>query len=543
MDAITRVLNAIEHGDPHAAEQLLPLVYDELRKLAAERMAQEKPGQTLQATALVHEAYLRLVGGEQTQDWDGRRHFFAAAAEAMRRILIDRARHKQTRKAGGGRRRLDLDDIEPALEEGNGDRLLALDEALRQLEAEDPRKAELVKLRFFAGLTAEQAAAALGVSTLHRREGLGVRPKLAPGGDRPHVRTADPDRLEKTVTGLAPVSRIVLWTGPPPGRGDSHDRVTARQRGDLPRRPGHPRPGPPAGVRPGGVRRGRGPDRPRRGPAGGRRHARQPAGPSGGERPRRRPRPACRKSPGTVIGPYKLLEQIGEGGMGTVWMAQQTEPVKRLVAVKLIKAGMDSRQVIARFEAERQALALMDHPNIAKVLDAGATPERPAVLRHGAGQGRADHPVLRRAAADAPRSGWSCSCRSARRCSTRTRRASSTATSSPPTCWSRLYDGKPVAKVIDFGVAKAAGQPLTDRTLVTGFGAVVGTLEYMSPEQAELEQPRHRHPQRHLLAGRAAVRAADRHDAAADEAAGAGRLRWSAADHPRGGAAEAEHAS
>jgi len=165
MDTITKVLNAIEHGDPHAAEQLLPLVYDELRKLAAESMAQEKPGQSLQATALVHEAYLRLVGGDQPRDWDGRRHFFAAAAEAMRRILIDRARHKQTLKAGGGRCRLDLDDIEPALQEGNGDRLLVLDEALRQLEAEDPRKAALVKLRFFAGITAEQAAAAMGVST------------------------------------------------------------------------------------------------------------------------------------------------------------------------------------------------------------------------------------------------------------------------------------------------------------------------------------------------------------------------------------------
>jgi len=165
MTDVTRILSAIEQGDPQAAAQLFPLVYDELRKLAALRLAQEKPGQTLQATALVHEAYLRLVGGEQTQDWDGRRHFFAAAAEAMRRILIDRARHKQTLKAGGERRRLDLDDVEPALEEENGDRLLTLDEALRQLEAEDPRKAELVKLRFFAGLTAEQAAAALGVST------------------------------------------------------------------------------------------------------------------------------------------------------------------------------------------------------------------------------------------------------------------------------------------------------------------------------------------------------------------------------------------
>ena len=165
MKDATRILSAIEQGDPHAAEQLLPLVYDELRKLASQKLAEEKLGQTLQPTALVHEAYLRLVGGEQTRDWDGRRHFFAAAAEAMRRILIDRARHKQTRKAGGGRRRLDLDALEPALEEENGDRLLALDEALRQLEAEDPRKAELVKLRFFAGLTAEQAAAALGVST------------------------------------------------------------------------------------------------------------------------------------------------------------------------------------------------------------------------------------------------------------------------------------------------------------------------------------------------------------------------------------------
>src|SRR5262249_42128247 len=132
--------------------------------LAAARLADEKPGQTLQPTALVHEAYLRLVGDGQARAWDGRGHFFAAAAEAMRRILIDNARHKQTHKAGGDRRRPDPDDVEPALEEGDGDRLLALDEALRQLEAEDPRKAQLVKLRFFAGLTAEQAAAALGVS-------------------------------------------------------------------------------------------------------------------------------------------------------------------------------------------------------------------------------------------------------------------------------------------------------------------------------------------------------------------------------------------
>jgi RNA polymerase sigma factor (TIGR02999 family) len=164
MTDVTRILLDIEQGDTKAAEQLLPLVYEELRKLAAQKLAHEKPGQTLQPTALVHEAYVRLVVGDQPRDWDGRGHFFAAAAEAMRRILVDGARHKQSRKAGGGRRRLDLDDIEPVLEEADGDRLLALDEALRRLEAEDPRKAELVKLRFFAGLTAEQAAAALGVS-------------------------------------------------------------------------------------------------------------------------------------------------------------------------------------------------------------------------------------------------------------------------------------------------------------------------------------------------------------------------------------------
>jgi RNA polymerase sigma factor (TIGR02999 family) len=165
MSTVRQLLDSAAAGDPKAAAELLPLVYDELRKLAAQRLAQEKPGETLQATALVHEAYLRLVDAQQAPHWDSGGHFFAAAAEAMRRILIDRARHKQTRKAGGGCHRLDLDDIEPALEEENSDHLLALDEALRQLEAEDPRKAELVKLRFFAGLTAEQAAAALGVST------------------------------------------------------------------------------------------------------------------------------------------------------------------------------------------------------------------------------------------------------------------------------------------------------------------------------------------------------------------------------------------
>jgi RNA polymerase sigma factor (TIGR02999 family) len=160
---VTHILSAIERGDRDAAEQLLPLVYDELRKLAAQRLAQEAPGQTLQATALVHEAYLRLVDVEKVQDWNSRAYFFAAAAEAMRRILLDRARDKRRLKRGGGWRRLRLDRIDLPVAESS-DEVLALDEALAKLAQEDSVCAELVKLRFFAGLTQEEAAATLGIA-------------------------------------------------------------------------------------------------------------------------------------------------------------------------------------------------------------------------------------------------------------------------------------------------------------------------------------------------------------------------------------------
>ena len=163
MSEVTRILSQIDEGDPSAAEQLLPLVYDELRKLAAARMAQEKTGQTLQATALVHEAYLRLVDVESSQQWNSRGHFFAAAAEAMRRILIDRARDKKRLKRGGDRQKLDLDAIEIALNTPADD-LLALDEALERLASEYKQCAELVKLRFFAGMSQREAAAALGIA-------------------------------------------------------------------------------------------------------------------------------------------------------------------------------------------------------------------------------------------------------------------------------------------------------------------------------------------------------------------------------------------
>jgi RNA polymerase sigma factor (TIGR02999 family) len=164
MSDVTQILSAIEQGDPQASEQLLPLVYDELRKLAAARIAHEKPGQTLQATALVHEAYLRLLcPADAEQRWNSRGHFFAAAAEAMRRILIDNTRRKESGKHGGNRERVDLDCISLSTEPTSLD-LVALDEKLTEFAAMEPAKAELVKLRFFAGLTMSEAAAALGIS-------------------------------------------------------------------------------------------------------------------------------------------------------------------------------------------------------------------------------------------------------------------------------------------------------------------------------------------------------------------------------------------
>ncbi len=163
--SVTQILGQIESGDPAAAEQLLPLVYAELRKLAAGRLAQEKPGQTLQATALVHDAYIRLVDVEKAKHWDSRGHFFGAAAEAMRRILVENARRKQRLKRGGQMHRSPLEDVEVQSEVPSDD-LLALDEAITKLEAEDPEKAKIVQLRFFAGLSHEEAASVVGVSAV-----------------------------------------------------------------------------------------------------------------------------------------------------------------------------------------------------------------------------------------------------------------------------------------------------------------------------------------------------------------------------------------
>jgi RNA polymerase sigma factor (TIGR02999 family) len=164
MSEVTRILSAIEHGDPSAADQLLPLVYDELRKLAADRLAKEKPGQTLQATALVHEAYLRLVDVAKAQHWNSRGHFFAAAAEAMRRILVDQARRKRSVRRGGDLQRHRIEDQEIEAPKPAED-LIAVHEALERFQGVDAVAAQLVKLRYFAGLTIPQAAEALGIST------------------------------------------------------------------------------------------------------------------------------------------------------------------------------------------------------------------------------------------------------------------------------------------------------------------------------------------------------------------------------------------
>src|SRR5437868_5697915 len=379
MSEVTRILSAIDQGDAHAAAQLLPLVNEELRKLAVQRLAQEKPGQTLQATALVHEAYLRLVDVGEAQDWNSRGHFFAAAAEAMRRILVDQARSKQADKHGGGRPRVDLPDDLAAPDAHPAD-LVALDEALTQLERHDPAAARLVTLRYFAGLSLRGEVESLLEAS--RRAGRFLEPSA-------------------------------------PARGATVDLPPSAER------------------------------------------------------------------PGTVIGPYTLLQQIGEGGMGTVFMAEQTEPVRRKVALKVIKAGMDSRQVIARFEAERQALAMMDHVNIARVLDAGATdsglPYFVMELVHGV-------PITKYCDDNhlTPRERLELFVPVCQAIQHAHQKGIIHRDIKPSNVMVTLYDGKPVPKMIDFGVAKATEQKLTEKTLFTQYGTIMGTLEYMSPEQAEM---------------------------------------------------------
>ena len=428
MNEVTRILCAIEEGDPHAAAQLLPLVYDELRKLAAGHMANEAPGHTLNATALVHEAYLRLVGPVGDRSFANRGHFFAAAAEAMRRILVDSARRKQARETrrwsgpvpGRGR---------PIACADHGRRFV--DRSRRRSRPRSKRidssAAELAKLRIFGGLSVEEAAERLGMSraTAFRAwtyarawltaaladrseeflrllgRGLrlvGVKPRrLKPCQPIPSsfaTCSSPPRRCRRPIGN--PISPIIAATMPScaPRSNACWPPMTPRPRSSKPPRSRRPNP-----------RR-----RDSRGHAGsGRRNHRLPPE-SGNQRTARSPRSrthrreaVARIVPGQVIaGRYTLLEVLGEGGMGTVYRAEQTEPVKRQVALKLIKIGMDSRAVLARFDAERQALALMDHPNIARVYDGGTTEAGQPFFVMELVERRADHRVLRPQAAAGP---------------------------------------------------------------------------------------------------------------------------------------------
>ena len=245
MDDVTRILSAIERGEEQAAGRLLPLVYDELRRLAARRLAHERPGQTLQATALVHEAYLRLVGPEALP-WNSRGHFFAAAAEAMRRILVEVARRKGSGKGGGSLRRVGLDAVDVP-EDAPSEDILALDEALARLAAEDPTKAELVKLRFFGGLSVEDAGRALGISRATAdRYWAYARAWLYSELNGPALGGASPKKSSGPRGRGGFRFRTVRWRQSPTGPSEpGHEPESPRPRRDLLRRPGA---GPPGGA-------------------------------------------------------------------------------------------------------------------------------------------------------------------------------------------------------------------------------------------------------------------------------------------------------
>jgi RNA polymerase sigma factor (TIGR02999 family) len=234
MSDVTRILSTIEQGDPHAAEQLLPQVYDELRRLAAQKMAQEAARQTLQATALVHEVYVRLVDREKAQHWNSRGHFFAAAAEAMRRILVENARRKRRVKHGGGRQRIELEEASPVVEPPSDD-LLALDEALTRLAERDPVRAELVKLRFFAGLTMPEAAQALGLS-LATAERYWTFVRVWLYAELTAGRRSPPSEFSSAIEGSGP--NLSHCVSEPSSEEPGHEQPDGR-RVDLLRRPGH----------------------------------------------------------------------------------------------------------------------------------------------------------------------------------------------------------------------------------------------------------------------------------------------------------------
>ena len=362
MSDVTRILSAIEQGDPIASERLLPLVYDELRKLAAVKLAQEKPGQTLQATALVHEAYLRLVDVAKVQRWDSRGHFFAAAAEAMRRILLNRARDKKRAKRGGECHRVDLDHIEIALDTDDEELIAATDDMLIQLAGEDPEAARLVNLRFFAGLTLRDAAVALGLSQRTARSVSGLMLALvvicpSASGRRPNRRLSNSG---DSLAGFAANGALSDGTG----AGTVYERHKDRCQGDLSGSPGMP--GAPhephfllcSTPKHAGPTRHCVQKRVEEAAAG--RSGCRAALLGGAEQGRHHTRPARCGPPRHDHRPglQELLEQIGEGGLraGVHGRAAAAECAARWRAQDPQARYGHRRQVIARFEAERAEL-------------------------------------------------------------------------------------------------------------------------------------------------------------------------------------------
>ena len=477
MTDVTRILSAIEQGDPDAAAQLLPLVYDELRKLAARRLANEAPGQTLQATALVHEAYLRLVDSDGARRWDSRGHFFAAAAEAMRRILVENYRRKHRAKRGGDQNRVHDEEAIQAVASPVYD-LVALDDALEALGKVDSTAAGIVKLKYFAGLSIPEIADVLGIAPrtvdrhwayarawLHQELGATEFRVLKcewrdPAGDG----ALSSGGIDRNGFGEWRVmrERAIFMA--------ALDFESASSQGDF-------------------IERECGGDETLKARVEALLHSHRAAGSFLHDQPlvgqARDPVEVTPEAegPGTLIGSYKLLERIGEGGFGVVYMAEQLKPVRRKVALKIVKPGMDTRQVIARFEAERQALAIMDHANIAKVLDGGVSPSgRPYfVMDLIKGVPITEFCDQNQLSARRRLELFITVCHAVQHAH---QKGIIHRDLKPSNVLITQHDTTPVVKIIDFGVAKALGQELTEKTLFTGFAQMLGTPLYMSPEQA-----------------------------------------------------------
>ena len=448
----TRLLSAVGEGDQAAAEKLLPILYSELRRLAGARLSRLPPGQTMQATALVHEAYLRLVG-DSDPGWNGKAHFFGAAAQAMRDILVEQARRKGRIKHGSGKKPGSLDDQTPDLLQiaVDPEEILSLDAAIRRMKEEYPRASEVVMYRYFAGLDSEQTAEVLGISsrTVERDWRFArawLRRAIEIEGGRSRMSATRAERVEELFAQgveLKPNARAAFLESRCGTDNELRVEVEALLASDESQSIEFL--ASPVVA-----------------------HEVLPSG-------------------SIIVGKYRSLQVIGEGGMGVVHLAEQLRPVRRRVAIKVLKLGMDTRQVIARFEAERQALAMMDHPSIARVLDAGATDAgRPffvmelvrgvAITRYCDEQRLTTRerielflPVV-----DAIQHAH--------------HKGVIHRDIKPGNIIVTLDSGRAVAKVIDFGVAKATSQPLTEKTLFTAHGQLIGTPEYMSPEQAGMSE-------------------------------------------------------